>query len=161
MTVQKITPFLWFDGRAEEAVNFYVSVFRNSRIVSMSRYGEAGQDLHGQKPGTVMNVEFEIEGQSFIALNGGPHFRFNPAISFVIHCGSQAEVDYYWDRLADGGDAKAQQCGWLSDRYGVSWQVIPEQLPRLLSDPEPGRADRVMNAMLKMQKLDIDALQRA
>jgi predicted 3-demethylubiquinone-9 3-methyltransferase (glyoxalase superfamily) len=161
MSLQKITPFLWFDGQAEEAVNFYVSIFKNSKIGEVARYSEAGQEVHGQKPGTVMTMSFELEGQKFIALNGGSHFRFNEAISFVINCDSQQEVDHYWNRLSEGGDEKAQQCGWLKDRYGISWQVIPTILPRLLGDPDPGTANRVMSAMLQMKKIDIAALERA
>lgn len=161
MVLQKITPFLWFDGQAEEAVNFYVSIFRNSKIGDVARYGEAGQDVHGQKPGTVMTMNFELEGQKFIALNGGQHFKFNEAVSFVINCESQKEVDHYWDKLSEGGDEKAQQCGWLKDCYGISWQVIPTILPRLLSDPDPATAKRVMGAMLQMKKIDIAALERA
>ncbi len=159
MTLQKITPFLWFDNQAEEAVDFYVSIFRNSRIGRIARYGEAGQEFHGQKPGTVMTMEFELEGQKFTALNGGPQFRFTEAVSFVINCESQGEVDYYWEKLSAGGDEQAQRCGWLKDRYGLSWQIIPAVLPELLNDP--GKAERVMNALLQMKKLDIAALQQA
>lgn len=159
MTLQKITPFLWFDNQAEEAVNFYVSTFRNSRIGRTARYGEAGQEFHGQKPGTLMTMEFELEGQKFTALNGGPQFRFTEAVSFVINCESQGEVDYYWEKLSAGGDEQAQRCGWLKDRYGLSWQIVPAVLPELLNDP--GKAERVMNALLQMKKLDIAALQQA
>ena len=151
----KITPFLWFDGKAEEAANFYVSVFDNAKILSASRYGE---DTPGE-PGTVMTVEFELDGQAFIALNGGPEYTFTPAVSFSIDCKTQAEVDHYWDRLSDGG--KPIQCGWLQDKYGLSWQVVPSILPELLKDENDAKSDAVMQAMLKMVKLDIAELQAA
>jgi predicted 3-demethylubiquinone-9 3-methyltransferase (glyoxalase superfamily) len=156
-----ITPFLWFDGQAEAAAEFYVSIFPNSAIVGLMRYGEAGRDQHGQPPGTVMTVEFELDGQRFTALNGGPHFRFTPAVSFVVHCRMQDEVDHYWHKLGAGGDPAAQQCGWLADRFGVSWQIVPDRLVELLSDSDPERSGRVMQAMLRMTKLDIGALERA
>jgi predicted 3-demethylubiquinone-9 3-methyltransferase (glyoxalase superfamily) len=159
MTQQKITPFLWFDRQAEEAARAYTAIFPNSRIVTVTRYSEAGQELHGQKPGAVMTVEFELNGHPFTALNGGPLFKFNEAVSFQIHCDTQAEIDHYWDRLGAGGDPKAQQCGWLKDKYGVSWQVVPAALPDLLADP--AKARRVMEALLRMTKLDIRALQDA
>lgn len=151
----KITPFLWFDGKAEEAANFYVSVFDNAKISSVSRYGE---DTPGD-PGTVMTVEFELDGQEFIALNGGPEYTFTPAVSFSIDCKTQAEVDHYWDRLSEGG--KQIQCGWLQDKYGLSWQVVPSILPELLKDENDDKSDAVMQAMLKMVKLDIAELQEA
>jgi predicted 3-demethylubiquinone-9 3-methyltransferase (glyoxalase superfamily) len=157
----KIAPCLWFDSQAEEAANFYTGIFRNSRVVATSHYGEAGQEVHGQKPGTVLTVAFELEGQSFVALNGGPAFRFNEAISLQIMCENQEEVDHYWNRLSAGGDEKAQQCGWLKDRFGVSWQVVPRVLTEMLVDPDPGRSERAMNALLKMKKLDIRELERA
>lgn len=159
MTLQKITPFLWFDQRAEEAVNFYVSIFRHSRIGRIARYGEAGQEVHGQKPGTVMTIDFELEGQKFAALNGGVQFQFSEAVSFVVNCESQEEVDYYWEKLAAGGDEQAQRCGWLKDKYGLSWQIVPTVLPELMGDS--ARAERVMNALLQMKKLDIATLQQA
>jgi predicted 3-demethylubiquinone-9 3-methyltransferase (glyoxalase superfamily) len=152
---QQITPFLWFDGNAEEAARFYVSVFKNSKIVTTARYGDAGP---GPK-GSVMTVVFSLDGQEFIGLNGGPHFRFTEAVSFSIDCKTQEEVDYYWDRLSAGGEPS--QCGWLKDRFGLSWQVNPGVLGEMLGDPEPARAKRVMEAMLKMQKIDIAALKRA
>jgi len=158
---QKITPCLWFDDQAEEAVGFYTAVFRNSRITEVSRYGEAGREVHGKAPGTVMVVAFEIEGQGFTALNGGPMFNFNEAISFQVSCETQAEVDYYWEKLSQGGDTRAQQCGWLKDRYGVSWQVVPRVLADLLMDPDPQKSQRVMGAMLQMKKIDIEGLKRA
>lgn len=151
----KITPFLWFDGKAEEAVNFYVSVFKNSKTLSVSRYGDAGP---GPK-GTVMTVAFELDGQQFVALNGGPHFTFSPAISFVVSCETQEEVDHFWEKLSEGG--KEVQCGWLEDKYGVSWQVVPRILPELLQDKNSEKTQRVSKAMMKMVKLDIKGLQRA
>lgn len=151
----KITPFLWFDKNAEEAAQFYVSVFKNSRILDVSRYGDAGPGPKGQ----AMVVRFQIEGQEFLALNGGPQFKFTEAISFTIHCETQNEVDYYWDRLSAGG--KEVQCGWLQDRFGLSWQVTPTVLPRLLQDPDPAKSQRVMKAMLGMGKIDIAGLERA
>jgi predicted 3-demethylubiquinone-9 3-methyltransferase (glyoxalase superfamily) len=157
----KIAPCLWFDNQAEEAAKFYVSIFKDSKIVATARYGEAGQEVHGQKPGTVMTVAFELEGQSFTALNGGPIFKFNEAISLQITCENQEEVDHYWNKLSAGGDEKAQQCGWLKDRFGVSWQVIPRVLPELLMDADPGKSQRAMSAMLKMKKFDIGELKRA
>lgn len=159
--MQKITPHLWFDKEAEEAAEFYVGVFKDAKILSVARYGEAGQEVHGQKPGTAMTVEFELNGQRFLALNGGPIFKFNESISFVIDCEEQAEVDYYWEKLTEGGDPAAQQCGWLKDKYGLSWQVVPKQLGELMSDPDRAKADRTMTAMLKMKKLDVAELQRA
>jgi predicted 3-demethylubiquinone-9 3-methyltransferase (glyoxalase superfamily) len=157
----RIAPCLWFDGKAEEAAKFYTAIFSNSKIVAVSRYGEAGQEAHGQKPGSVMTVSFELEGQTFTALNGGPVFQFSPAISFQVTCDSQAEVDHYWGKLSDGGEDKYQQCGWLQDRFGVSWQVVPSVLPELLMNPDPAKSARAMKAMLKMKKLDIAELQRA
>ncbi len=159
--MQKITPNLWFDGQAEEAVHFYTSIFKDSEIGHIARYGKEGFEIHSQPEGTVMTIEFQIEGQKFEALNGGPQFRFNEAISFIVHCETQEEVDYYWDRLGEGGDESAQACGWLKDRFGVSWQVVPTALYELLQDPDPEKSGRVMQAMLQMKKLDIPALQRA
>ncbi len=158
-TSQRITPCLWFDDQAEQAAGFYTSIFRNSRILAVSRYGEAGREVHGKPPGTVMTVAFELDGQPFTALNGGPIFKFTEAISLQINCRTQAEVDHYWDELTQGGDEKAQRCGWLKDRYGVSWQVIPSILPELMTDP--AKAGRAMTAMLQMKKIDIAALERA
>ena len=151
----KITPFLWFDGQVEEAANFYVGIFPNSRIVTMARYGEAGP---GPK-GSVMTVVFELDGKEFIGLNGGPHFKFTEAISFSVGCRSQAEVDRYWSALAAGGEEGP--CGWLKDSYGLSWQINPTILGEMLSDPDPAKSKRVMEAMLKMKKMDIAALERA
>ncbi len=159
--MQKITPFLWFDSQAEEAVKFYTSIFKNSRITNTTRYGEEGAQASGRPKGTVMTVAFQLEGQEFVALNGGPHFQFSGAVSFVVNCESQAEVDYYWEKLSAGGDPQAQQCGWLKDKYNLSWQVVPTILIRLLNDPDPGISRRVMKAMLKMKKIEIEPLKRA
>jgi predicted 3-demethylubiquinone-9 3-methyltransferase (glyoxalase superfamily) len=155
----KITPCLWFDKEAEEAAKFYVSVFKNSKIGKISRYGKEGFEVHGMKAGTVMTVEFELEGQKFLALNGGPHFKFNEAVSFQVHCKTQDDVDYFWSKLSAGG--KEAPCGWLKDKFGLSWQVIPDVLPRLLTDKNAEKAGRVMESMLRMKKIDIAALQRA
>jgi len=154
--MQKITPFLWYDDKAEEAANFYVSIFKNSKVVSVSRYGEAGP---GPK-GSAMTAAFELEGQKFVALNGGPHFKFTEAVSFVVNCASQEEVDYFWEKLLEGG-GKESQCGWLKDKYGLSWQITPTILPELLQDKDPEKANRVMQAMMKMVKIDIETLKRA
>lgn len=153
--MKKITPFLWFNGQAEEAVNFYVSVFKNSSIGRVKRYGDAGP---GPK-GSVMSVEFQLDGQDFIALNGGPQFTFTPAVSFFVNCETQEEVDELWEKLSAGG--QIQHCGWLQDKYGLSWQIVPAVLGRLLEDKDPANAKRVMQAMLQMVKLDSQALQRA
>jgi predicted 3-demethylubiquinone-9 3-methyltransferase (glyoxalase superfamily) len=161
INTQKITPCLWFDHQAEEAANFYNSIFKNSRITNINRYGEAGQEVHGQQAGTVMVVAFELEGQSFTALNGGPAFEFNEAISLQIGCETQEEVDHYWEKLSAGGDPAAQQCGWLKDKYGLSWQVIPTVLLEMLDDPDRQKSARAMSAMLQMKKLDIEQLKQA
>jgi len=161
LSTQKITPCLWFDDQAEQAVDFYTGIFNNSRVLSLTRYTEAGQEIHGHPPGSVLTIAFQIEGQEFTALNGGPLFKFNEAISLQIHCDTQEEIDYYWDRLGAGGDPDAQQCGWLKDRFGVSWQVVAEPLIKMLQDPDTEKSDRAMNAMLEMKKLDIAALERA
>ncbi|WP_103717569.1 VOC family protein [Bosea psychrotolerans] len=153
--MQKITPFLWFDNQAEEAVDFYLSVFKNAKPGPVMRCGDAGP---GPK-GSVLCASFELEGVQFIAMNGGPHFKFTEAISLLIHCGSQEEVDYFWDKLGDGG--QTSQCGWLKDRYGLSWQVTPDRLLELNMDPDPAKAGRVMQAMMQMTKIDIAALERA
>jgi predicted 3-demethylubiquinone-9 3-methyltransferase (glyoxalase superfamily) len=159
--LQRITPCLWFDDQAEAAAGFYTSIFRNSKIVNVSRYGEAGREVHGKPAGTVLTVAFELDGQTFTALNGGPVFTFNEAISFQINCDTQEEVDYYWGQLSKGGDEKAQQCGWLKDKYGVSWQVVPRVLVEMISDPDPVKAGRAMTVMLHMKKIDIGSLKRA
>ena len=153
--MQKITPFLWYDGQAEEAVNFYVSIFKNSRIVSMTRYGDAGP---GPK-GSVMTAAFQLEGQDFVALNGGPQYKFTPAISFVVSCETQEEVDELWEKLSAGG--RKDRCAWLTDKFGVSWQIVPTILSKLLQDKDPEKAKRVMQAMLQMDKIDIARLQQA
>jgi predicted 3-demethylubiquinone-9 3-methyltransferase (glyoxalase superfamily) len=159
--MKTIMPCLWFDKEAEEAATHYCSIFKNAKLGTITRYGNEGQDIHGGKPGSVLTVEFSLDGQKFLALNGGDHFKFNEAISFQVPCESQAEVDHYWERLSAGADPKAQQCGWLKDKFGVSWQIVPTVLPALLADKDRGKADRVMKALLQMKKLDIAALQRA
>lgn len=155
--MQKITPFLWFDTQAEEAVNYYVSIFKNSKIVNVARYGDDAAKVSGRPMGSVMTVAFQLDGQPFVALNGGPVFSFTPAISFMVDCKTQEEVDHLWDKLS--ADGEQQQCGWLRDRYGVSWQIVPSMLGKLMSDP--ATAQRVMQAMLPMTKLDIQALRQA
>ena len=160
-TTQRISPCLWFDNQAEEAARFYTGIFPNSRINYITHYGEAGKEAHGQAPGTVMVVAFELDGHTFTALNGGPVFTFNEAISLQVNCANQQEIDYYWEKLGAGGDPRAQQCGWLKDRYGVSWQVIPNDLDVIYSDANPAGAARAMEAMLKMKKLDMDEMRRA
>lgn len=159
--MQTIIPCLWFDSNAEEAVNFYTTIFKNSKISNESRYGEAGHEIHGKAAGTVMAIEFELDGQAFTALNGGPVFRFNEAISFQVGCESQEEVDYYWGKLSEGGDRKAQQCGWLKDKYGVSWQIVPNVLGKMLQDKSSKKSENVMQALLQMTKIDIAGLRRA
>jgi predicted 3-demethylubiquinone-9 3-methyltransferase (glyoxalase superfamily) len=159
--IQKITPCLWFDDQAEEAAKFYTAIFNNSKIVSMTRYGEAGHEVHGRPAGTVMTVAFELDGHAFTALNGGPLFKFNEAISFQVSCETQEELDYYWERLSAGGDETAQQCGWLKDTYGVSWQVIPTVLLKMVHDPNAEKSQQVMRAMLQMKKIDIEKLKQA
>jgi predicted 3-demethylubiquinone-9 3-methyltransferase (glyoxalase superfamily) len=160
-SLQKITTNLWYDKDAEEAAKFYTSVFRNSSIGKTSRYGKEGFEVHGMPEGTVMTIEFNLEGQQFVGLNGGPVFKFNESVSFIINCENQEEVDYYWGKLTQGGDEKAQVCGWLKDKFGLSWQVVPVILTKLISDPDPAKAGRVMKQMLKMKKLDIAPLQKA
>ncbi len=157
--MQRITPFLWFDGQAEEAARFYVSLFRNSKITAITHYDDAGAKASGRPAGSVMTVAFQLEGQEFVALNGGPHYKFTEAVSFVVNCEKQKEVDDYWARLSEGGEEGP--CGWLKDRYGLSWQITPTILPRLLSDPDPKKAQRAMKAMLQMKKIEIKALQQA
>ena len=157
--MQKITPFLWFDDKAEEAANYYVSVFRNSKIRSVARYGEAGAKVSGRPEGTVMTVAFELDGQEFIALNGGPQFKFSEAISFVVKCETQREIDELWEKLSRGGEEV--ECGWLKDRYGLSWQVVPAVLGEMMSDPDPARSQRVMEALVKMKKRDLAELENA
>ena len=158
---QRITPFLWFDDQAEAAAAFYTSVFKNSRITATTRYSKEAEQAAGRPAGSVMTIAFELDGQQFTALNGGPVFRFNEALSLVVHCQSQEEVDHYWSRLSEGGDPKAQQCGWLKDRFGLSWQVVPEAANELFDDGDPERAARATKAMFGMKKLDLAALQAA
>ena len=159
IAAQKIRPCLWFDTEAEEAARFYVSVFPNSRIGSVNRYVKGGQEIHGKPAGSVMAVEFEIDGQKFVGLNGGPQFKFTEAVSFQIHCKNQEEVDYYWSRLGEGG--KEVACGWLKDKFGLSWQVVPTQLFEFLSSGDPAKSERVTKAFMQMKKFDIAQLKRA
>ncbi|HXE43006.1 MAG TPA: VOC family protein [Candidatus Baltobacteraceae bacterium] len=158
--MQKITTMLWFDGKAEEAAKFYTSIFKKSKIRQITRCGEAAAKSSGNRPGSVLTVEFEIEGQKFTALNGGPNFKFNESISFVVRCKNQAELDYYWKKLTNGG-GKEVACGWLKDKYGVAWQVVPENIMKLISSKNPDRGDRVMAEVMKMVKLDIKTLEKA
>ena len=161
MTAMQIIPCLWFADEAEEAANFYVGIFPNSRVNTITRYGEAGREIHGRPPGSVLTVEFELDGQPFTALNGGPAFKFNEAVSFQVICADQKEIDRYWEKLGAAGDPKAQQCGWLKDRFGLSWQVVPAGMAEMLNDPDRAKADRAMTALLKMKKIDIAELERA
>lgn len=160
--MQKITPFLWFDKQAEEAINFYVGIFKNSKVVSITRYpdGPLEEPMKGME-GKILTAVFELEGQRFMALDGGPHFKPTGAMSLYIECDTQEEVDHYWNKLAEGGDEKSQQCGWLQDKFGFSWQIIPTALPKLLTDPDKAKSGRVMQAMLKMKKIDIAGLKQA
>lgn len=157
-TIQRITPCLWFDSEAQPAAQFYCGVFPDSRITAVSRYGEAGREIHGRPAGSVLVVTFDLAGQSFMAMNGGPVFKFTEAVSLVVNCDTQAEIDHYWRALGAGGDPAAQQCGWLKDRYGLSWQVVPRVIGQLLMSPA---ADRVMGAVLQMTKIDLAALEAA
>jgi predicted 3-demethylubiquinone-9 3-methyltransferase (glyoxalase superfamily) len=159
--IQRIAPCLWFQSEAEEAAKFYVSVFERSRITRISHYGTDGQEIHGRPPGSVLTVDFELDGSSFTALNGGSSFRFTEAISLQVFCETQEEIDRYWAALSEGGDPKAQQCGWLKDRFGVSWQVVPSELPQLIDDTDRRKVDRTLRALLGMKKLDIGALKAA
>jgi predicted 3-demethylubiquinone-9 3-methyltransferase (glyoxalase superfamily) len=157
----RLQPCLWFDDQAEQAARFYTGIFKNSKILRVTRYGKAGVEIHGRPAGSVMTVEFELDGAKFTALNGGPHFKFNEAISFEVHCKTQDEIDYYWQRLSAGGDPKAQQCGWLKDKFGLSWQVVPTLLTEMLTDDQSEKSQRAFEAMLHMKKLDIAVLQQA
>jgi predicted 3-demethylubiquinone-9 3-methyltransferase (glyoxalase superfamily) len=159
--MQTIVPCLWFDSQAEEAANHYVSIFKDGKILEIARYGKEGFDVHGRPEGSVMTVLFELRGQRFMGLNGGPVFKFTEAVSFEITCETQEEVDHFWERLGEGGDEAARQCGWLKDKYGLSWQVTPRRLAELMADPDKAKAGRVMNAMLKMKKIDIAELEAA
>lgn len=157
--MQKITPCLWFSNEAEEAARYYTSIFKNSKILQVSYFGESGYEIHGMKAGTVLTVNFELEGQQFTALNGGPVFKLSEAVSLVVACDSQDEIDYYWNKLSAGGDPSAQQCGWLKDKYGLSWQVVPAVLNEMLADPV--KSDKVMAALLHMKKIDLAAILKA
>jgi len=157
----KITPFLWFDTQAQEAATFYTGIFKNSRITAISGYPDAGQEIHGKSAGSVMTVTFELDGQSFTALNGGPNFKLNQAVSFMIECATQDELDYYWDKLSEGGDPESRQCGWLKDKFGLSWQVTPKILMDMIADSDTVKSQRAFEAMLYMRKLDIGAIERA
>ena len=157
--MQKITPFLWFDDKAEEAANFYVSVFKNSKIKEASRYDEAGAQASGRPKGSVMVVTFDLDGQEFMAINGGPAFKFTEAVSFMVNCKDQEEVDYYWEKLTAGGEES--MCGWLKDRYGLSWQIVPMALNKMIQDKDPQKSQRTMMAMLQMKKLDLKKLKQA
>jgi len=157
--MQKITPFLWFDDKAEEAVRFYTSIFKNSKILSATRYEEEGAKAAGRPKGSVMTILFTLEGQEFIALNGGPVFTFSPAISFVVNCKTQKEIDRLWEKLSEGGEK--DRCGWLKDKYGVSWQIVPTVLGKMLQDKDPKKSRRVMEAILKMNKIDLATLRQA
>jgi predicted 3-demethylubiquinone-9 3-methyltransferase (glyoxalase superfamily) len=159
--LEKITPNLWFDSQAEEAATFYTSVFKNSSIDKITRYPAAGQEIHKQKAGSVMTVEFNLNGQKLVALNGGPDFKFTEAVSFIVNCENQEEVDYFWDKLSKGGDPKAQQCGWLKDKYGLSWQIIPTTLNKLMEEGDAEKVEHVFSAMLRMKKLNIEELEEA
>ena|SRR5665647_2425968 len=160
LTKQKITSCLWFDTQAEDAAKFYVSVFKNSRIGAVSRFPDAGKEIHGKDAGSVMTVEFELDGQPFVALNGGPQFKFDEAVSFQIYCDTQADVDRYWSKLTAGGGQEGP-CGWLKDKFGLSWQVVPSRIPQMMTDPDSKKSARVMNAFMTMKKLDIAAIERA
>lgn len=157
--MQKITPFLWFNNNAEEAANFYISIFKNSRIKDIAFYSEEGAKVSGMPQGSIMTISFELERQEFVALNGGPHFMINPAISFVVDCKDQSEVDYYWEKLSEGGEQ--QQCGWVKDKFGVSWQIVPSILGRMLVDKDQKKSEEVMHTMLKMKRIVIEDLKKA
>ena len=156
--MQGIAPCLWFDNQAEEAAQFYAAIFKDSKIGEITRYGDEGFEIHKMPAGTVLTVDFQIAGQDFVALNGGPVFKFNEAVSFQVLCDTQDEIDYYWNRLGEGGDEDAQQCGWLKDKFGLSWQIVPLLLPKLLRDKDPVKSGRVMAALLKMKKIQIAVL---
>jgi predicted 3-demethylubiquinone-9 3-methyltransferase (glyoxalase superfamily) len=159
-TIQRFSTCLWFDGQAEEAAKYYTGIFKNSRIIRTAHYGKEGQEIHKQKPGSVLTVEFELDGQRFLALNGGPEFKFNEAVSIMINCETQQEIDYYWGKLSNG-DPKSEQCGWLKDKFSLSWQVYPIAMAEMIADPDVKKADRVMKVMMKMKKLDIEKLEEA
>jgi predicted 3-demethylubiquinone-9 3-methyltransferase (glyoxalase superfamily) len=160
-SVQKITANFWFDHQAEDAAKFYTTIFKNSKMGRIMRYSKEGFEIHQRPAGSVMTVEFQIEGQQFVGLNGGPHFKFNEAISFIVNCDSQKEVDYYWEKLSEGGDPKAQVCGWLKDKFGVSWQIVPTEMNDMFQDENSEKAQRAMRAMLQMKKLDLATVKKA
>lgn len=160
-STRPLTTCLWFDNQAEDAAKFYTSIFRNSKIGNVARYPNAGQEIHGKPAGSVMAVSFELNGQAFMALNGGPIFKFNEAVSIIVYCDTQKEIDYYWEKLGAGGDPNAQQCGWLKDRFGLSWQVTPPVLDEIFETGDPAARERAMSAMLAMKKIDIKAIERA
>ena len=159
--MEKLTTCLWFDNNGEEAARFYTSIFKNSEITGITYYGHAGSKASGKPEGTVMTVTFQLDGQEFIALNGGPVFKLSEAVSFIVNCQTQEEIDYYWEKLSDGGDEKARQCGWLKDKFGLSWQIVPSVLGEMLQDKDAEKSERVMSALMKMKKLDIKTLQQA
>ena len=159
--IQKITPNLWFDEQAEQAADFYMSIFEDSMVKRITRYGKTGHEIHGMAEGMVMTVEFLICGQEFVALNGGPHFKFNEAISFIVNCDTQEEVDYYWEKLTEGGDPDAQQCGWLKDKFGLSWQIVPTALTDMITDSDQDKAQKALKAMFSMKKIDLETLNQA
>ncbi len=159
--LSKISPCLWFDTQAEDAARFYTAIFQNSKITAIARYPAVGQEIHGKPAGSLCTVVFELDGQSFTALNGGPHFKFNEAISWQVECETQDELDYYWEKLSAGGDPAAQQCGWVKDRFGLSWQIVPKIMAEMMSDHESAKSQRVFQAMLQMKKLDLATLERA
>ncbi len=159
--LQRISPCLWFDTQAEEAARFYISVFKNSKVTQVARFPKAGQEVHGRPAGSVMTEAFELDGHPFTALNGGPHFKFNEAISLQVYCDTQQEIDHFWEKLSAGGDPNAQQCGWLKDRFGLSWQVVPRRMGEMVTDHNSQKSRRVMTAMLRMKKINLDELERA
>ena len=161
LKVQRIVPNLWFDGQAEEAAKYYAKIFKNSKVIRTSKYPNVGQEIHNHKAGTTLTVEFELEGQRFVAINGGPEFKFNEAVSFVVYCYTQEEIDYYWDKLTADGDPSSQQCGWLKDKFGVSWQVVPIELMDMITDHDSERVGRVVSAYLPMKKFDLETLRQA
>lgn len=159
--MKKITTCLWFDGNGEEAAKFYASIFKSSKITGITHYNKAAAEASGQPQGSVMTVTFQLNGQEFMALNGGPEYKFSEAVSFVVNCKNQEEIDYYWEKLSEGGDEKAQVCGWLKDKFGLSWQIVPDVVIKMLQDKDVGKSERVMSEMIKMKKLDIEILKRA
>jgi predicted 3-demethylubiquinone-9 3-methyltransferase (glyoxalase superfamily) len=161
MSVSKLATCLWFDGQAEEAASFYTSIFKNSKITGRRYYSKAGKETHGCETGSLMTIEFELNDQKFVGLNGGPYFKFNEAISIMVNCKDQADVDYYWDKLGEGGDKTKRKCGWLADKFGLSWQIVPDELSKVLTSPEKEKRDRAYRAMMRMEKLDVDELRKA